>query len=99
MKSASVLRLLRRLAAVGLLSCFLLFALTVTVHCHTAAMDHAQHACALCLIGLLSKACLLSLSVLPISCGVRALCIVATPHRVFLPFWDTTSSRAPPSLA
>jgi len=89
---------LRRLAVIGLLSCFCLFALIVTVHCHTAAVDHAQHECALCLIGIPSKAVVVSLPVFPVYDVVRAFFVVATSHCVLLPLWDTPSSRAPPAL-
>jgi hypothetical protein len=90
---------LRHIAVIGFLSCFFLFVLTVTVHCHTAAIDHAQHECALCLLGIPSKALVVSLPVFPVYYAVRALFVVAASHCVSLPIWDTTSSRSPPPLA
>ena len=98
MQNYKVIFLSHRIAVIGLLSCFFLFALTLTVHYHTAAVDHVQHECALCLIGAPSKAFVVSLPVLPVYYEVRALFVVATPNRVALPFWYTTSSRSPPPL-
>src|ERR1700730_13593323 len=99
MKHAKAILPLGRIAVIGFLSCFFLFALTVTVHCHTAAMDHAQHGCALCLLGIPSKAFVVSLPVFPVYYAVRVFFVVATSHYVSLPLWNTASSRAPPPLA
>ena len=93
MQSLKVITWSRRIAAVGLLSCFCLFALTVTVHCHTAAADHVQHECGLCLIGVSSKAFVAPLAILPFYCEASVLCVVATPNLLSVPLWDNTSSR------
>jgi hypothetical protein len=99
MKNCKIISLLRCCALVGLLSCLCLFALTVTVHTHIAAVDHVQHECPLCLLGVSSKALVIPLSALPFYCEVSAVCGVPTPEFLALPLWDNLSNRSPPSIA
>ena len=46
MKNCKIIRYYVIFLVIGFLSCLCLFALTVTVHTHTAAVDHVQHECA-----------------------------------------------------
>jgi hypothetical protein len=99
MKNCKIISLLRYFSLVGLLSCLCLFALTATVHTHTAAVDHVQHKCPVCLLGVSSKALVIPLAASPLYCEARAFCDVPTPRHLALPLWDNLSSRSPPSIA
>ena len=99
MKNCNIISLLRCFSLVGLLSCVCLFALTVTVHTHITAVDHVQHECSLCLLGVSSKALVIPLTALPFYCEVSAVCGVPTLEFLALPLWDNLANRSPPSLA
>ena len=78
---------------------FLPLALAVTVHCHTSAVNHVPHACAVCLIGTPSKAFVVPLAVLPFYYEARAICVGSMSNRLSFLLWHNTSNRSPPLLA